>query len=470
MKKLIAYIVLSAMCIIGFAACSGQKNQNDEEKTSDLAAAKSYIQTMYKDATVSTPTDYKVVGVVKIGTTQFEIEWTTDHESVKVVPGDDKMVTIDVDETNPEEVHYNLTATLTDAEGNKESVTFAHKVPAAIIIEEGMSYAEIIELAYGLETGLSLEGTYRLCGTITKIDTAYSPDYKNITVTIQVQGSEKTIQCFRLKGDNAANLAVGDVITVEGSIKNYNGAIQFNSGCVLIGMGDQKDFTALLDAVYSLEAGLSMTSPSTVTGVVSKIDTAYSPDYKNITVTIVLNGDEARPIQCFRLVGEGIENLSVGDVLTVTGTIKNYNGTIEFDAKCTADYIYSANKEEAIEMPTTVEGIIETAYSLESGKGLPESCTLTGVITSVDSAYDATYSNVTVTIVVNDMTDKPVQCFRLKGDGADTIAVGDTITVTGYIVNYNGTVQFNSGCKLDNVQKSNAGGAVVVDPVETGKE
>ncbi len=470
MKKLIAYIVLSAMCIIGFAACSGQKNQNDEEKTSDLAAAKSYIQTMYKDATVSTPTDYKVVGVVKIGTTQFEIEWTTDHESVKVVPGDDKMVTIDVDETNPEEVHYNLTATLTDAEGNKESVTFAHKVPAAIIIEEGMSYAEIIELAYGLEAGLSLEGTYRLCGTITKIDTAYSPDYKNITVTIQVQGSEKTIQCFHLKGDNAANLAVGDVITVEGTIKNYNGTIEFDSGCALIGMGDQKDFTALLDAVYSLESGLSMTSPSTVTGVVTKIDTAYSPDYKNITVTIVLNGDEARPIQCFRLVGEGIENLSVGDVLTVTGTIKNYNGTIEFDAKCTADYIYSANNEQAIEMPTTVEGIIETAYSLESGKGLPESCTLTGVITSVDSAYDAAYSNVTVTIVVNNMTDKPVQCFRLKGDGADTIAVGDTITVTGYIVNYNGTVQFNSGCKLDNVEKSNAGGAVVVDPVETGKE
>ena len=40
-------------------------------------------------------------------------------------------------------------------------------------------------------------------------------------------------------------------------------------------------------------------------------------------------------IQCFRLSGEGADKLAVGDVITVTGVIKNYKGTIEFDAGCT---------------------------------------------------------------------------------------------------------------------------------------
>lgn len=348
MKKLIAYVVVLAMCVMGFAACGNETPAGDT--TSDLVAAKNYVNAMYKESTVSTPTDYTVVGVVNIGGVTFDITWTADHESVKIVPGTDKMVTIDVDEANPEEVTYNLTATLKDAEGNTESVSFAHKVPAAIIIEEGMSYSEIVDLAYTLEDGLALEGTYRLCGTIVKIDTPYSADYKNISVTVKVEGNDKTVQFYRLKG-------------------------------------------------------------------------------------------------------EGVENLAVGDVITAEGTFKNYKGTIEFDAGCTLDYVHSVGgaAEEKIEMPTTVEGILDAAYALESGASLPEACTLTGVITSVDTAYSEQYGNVTVTIVVNNVTDKPIQCFRLKGTGADTIKVGDTITVTGTIINYGGKIEFNSGCTLDAV-------------------
>lgn len=39
--------------------------------------------------------------------------------------------------------------------------------------------------------------------------------------------------------------------------------------------------------------------------------------------------------QCYRLSGEGAETLAVGDTITVSGTIKNYKGTIEFDKGCT---------------------------------------------------------------------------------------------------------------------------------------
>ena len=41
-------------------------------------------------------------------------------------------------------------------------------------------------------------------------------------------------------------------------------------------------------------------------------------------------------------VGEGAETLAVGDTITVSGTIKNYKGTIEFDKGCTLDAVVKA--------------------------------------------------------------------------------------------------------------------------------
>ncbi len=99
----------------------------------------------------------------------------------------------------------------------------------------------------------------------------------------------------------------------------------------------------------------------------------------------------------------------------------------------------------------SAEEILNAAYALEKDASLEGTQTLTGVIVSVDSAYNSQYGNVTVTILVNDITDKPMKCFRIKGTGADTIKVGDTITVSGTITNYGGTIEFASGSTLDAV-------------------
>ena len=95
-----------------------------------------------------------------------------------------------------------------------------------------------------------------------------------------------------------------------------------------------------------------------------------------------------------------------------------------------------------------VVDVVDAAYALESGESL-NGFTLTGVIGKIDDAYSEQYGNITVTIVIDNRVNQPIQCFRLKGEGCDTLAVGDKITVTGNIVNYNGTIEFNSGCTLD---------------------
>ena len=389
MKKFLAMLMLLAMCF----SCAAMAETTDE----DLAAAKTYLFMMYKDLPETTMSDYEVVGVINIGGIEFPITWTADSDTIKIVPQDNKMVTIDVDEKNPEEVTYTLTATLSNAAGETVSVSFAHKVPAAMILE-GMSYEEIVAAAYSLEAGLALEDTQRLYGTVTKIDTPWSDEYKNITVTIQVGNlADQTIQCYRLTGESAENLQVGDAITVEGILKNYKGTIEFDKGCK-----------------------------------------------QNITVTIVCDGLTEQPIQCYRLSGEGAQALEVGSMVGVYGTIKNYKGTVEFDKGCVtvpADSVASVR-------------LAVSAYALEAGLSMNDASTMTGVITSIDTAWSDEYKNITVTIVPGGLTDYAVQCYRLSGEGAETLAVGDTITVSGTIKNYKGTIEFDKGCTLDAVVKA----------------
>lgn len=330
MKKFLAMLMLLAMCF----SCAAMAETTDE----DLAAAKTYLFMMYKDLPETTMSDYEVVGVINIGGIEFPITWTADSDTIKIVPQDNKMVTIDVDEKNPEEVTYTLTATLSNAAGETVSVSFAHKVPAAMILE-GMSYEEIVAAAYSLEAGLALEDTQRLYGTVTKIDTPWSDEYKNITVTIQVgELADQPIQCYRLTGEGAKDLAEGAEIAVFGTIKNYKGTIEFDKGCVIVPADSVASIKAVI-AGYALETDAAMTSESTITGVINAIPTAWSDEYKNITVNMVVAGLEDYVIQCYRLSGEGADTLAEGDTITVTGLLKNYKGTVEFDKGCTLDAV-----------------------------------------------------------------------------------------------------------------------------------
>ena len=103
---------------------------------------------------------------------------------------------------------------------------------------------------------------------------------------------------------------------------------------MLVGMGEFIDQSKLLENAYALEEDAAMVTATALKGVISSIDTPYSDEYKNITVTIVCDGIEDKPVQCYRLSGEGADKLTEGDEIAVFGIIKNYKGTIEFDKGC----------------------------------------------------------------------------------------------------------------------------------------
>lgn len=378
----------------------------------------SVVSTVTADTEIELPSAGKTYDKVAI-------TWESDNAAAVVANGKLTIKLPDTDAT------VKLTATLKCG-----SVTETRVFEIKLVATE-MSYAEIVDAAYKLEAGASLPGTCRLFGKIIKIDTAWSDQYKNITVTIEVAGlTDKPIICFRLKGDGAESLAVGDEITVEGAIKNYNGTIEFDSGCRFIGKGEHIDQSKTVGAAYSLAEGESMSSPVILKGVISKIDTAWSDQFKNITVTIIVDGITDKPIMCFRLKGEGADKLAEGQTINVYGTIKNYQGTVEFDAGC----LLIADDDVA-----AVKTVI-SAYKLAQDTALDGEKTLTGVITKIDTPYSEQYKNITVTITVAGISDKTIQCFRMVGEGAANLAEGQVITVTGTLKNFKGTVEFDAKC------------------------
>ena len=226
-------------------------------------------------------------------------------------------------------------------------------------------------------------------------------------------------------------------------------------------------YQEIVDMAYALKNGESLPNIATLQGTVTTVNTAWDPGYKNITVTIVVEGREDKPIQCYRLKSGAADASTIekGDLITVTGTLKNYNGTIEFDAGCTLDAIEKG--AGTIEKVTgTMQEIVDKAYALGKGEALKGEATLTGWVKSIDTPYSDQYKNITVTIVVEGRLDKPIVCYRLKGDGAQNIKVGDIITVTGNIKNYNGTIEFDAGCTLDKLEKGD--GKAPETPVMSG--
>ena len=469
MKRLIASLLLVAMLIACFAGCANDATPGETQApnptdasvvTADenIANAAAYLKNIYKNVTEATPADFERVASVPVGTAKYDIEWSVDvsEEFVKIVNNGDGKVIIDVNEESAEEVTYVLTATLTGTDGTKQTLSWTHKLPAAL----GEDMSAILDLAYALEDGQSLPNTATLTGVITKVDTPYSADYKNVTVTIAVPGCEdRPVQCYRLKGEGADTITIGDTITVTGTLKNYKGTIEFDAGCtldkVVKGEGSMEiptDPAEIMELAYQLKPGESLPYNVTLTGKIHSINSGYSKQYGNISVAMKVEGSD-RSIECFRLKGEGVENLSINDVITVTGSITNYKGTIEFNAGCTLD---SYIDFDAPQQPKDSRKVLETVKALWEGGTLNYTATLTGVITKIETAWSDYYGNITVVMVVDGHDDIPVTCFRIKGEGAEDLKVGDTITVRGSMMNYYGKVEFKAGSLVIDIVKGEA--------------
>ncbi len=280
-----------------------------------------------------------------------------------------------------------------------------------------------------------------------------------VTVT---EGASDAVKIAEAKTENCVLIDIPDMpeadilFTATATVKDEKdntATAEFSYKVLGIKISTGDDVGAVLDAAYALAEGAKMESETTLTGKIKSVDTPFSSQYKNVTVTIEIDGFADKPIKCYRLAGEGADTLAVGDTITVTGVLANYMGTIEFEQGCV---LKSVVKGEGSDAPTTSTPtdtapsgslsvvtdqakILTDAFALEDGKALSYIAVLKGKITSVDSAWSDEYGGqVSVTIKVG---DKSIYCYKMKTDKSE-INVTDEITVMGVIKNYQGTVEF----------------------------
>lgn len=222
---------------------------------------------------------------------------------------------------------------------------------------------------------------------------------------------------------------------------DYSGA---NGTCVN-GCGYTKDENTVIE-LYALGSGETL-GKRTLTGVVTVAET----DNK---LTMVVGSLEDKPVVCYRLTNGS--SLKVGDKITVTGTLKDYNGTKEFDTGAT----YTLIKESLVinEKIAAGEGTIETNGKLYIKKGSKVVVTYsidanTGInglggtfnynknfFAINDRANDIVVSNIfgtTVQLTGTETTAEAIKFLFVGKDGEENFngnAVGDFISVTYTVI------------------------------------
>ena len=480
----------------------GGNEGEDVVQETDIQEAVKELADMYEDLDGSaTENDYELIASLTLDKTVFTINWSTDNSNVKLELVNGLWV-VDVPDEVEEQFNYKLTATITTAGGQSATLDFTCIVPGGIgmisnpevgkaykfallhgnekcvVYFDGGNYSsyawylsystdqlaavdvyleavEGVEDAYRLyfdkdgektyiraypRDGDTTKGTLELTTVVPEEYYTFDSEYNTLVYTSVTGesfyiGSSGTYKSISLS-------AYSHITSATSYIAHLYGA-----GGVKEELPEQElptvpeNYTSqdIVDALYKLEAGQTLEGPYEFTGIITSIKYEYDPGYNNISVNIVVEGREDKPVLCYRLIGG--ETLKVGDTITVFAGLTNYNGTYETTSGGVIRNIVEGDGTlPEPEVPSDAKGILDALYALADGETLTGSYTLTGKITALDN-----YNN--PTIVVEGFEDKPVYCYRL----VVTAAVGDVITVNATTMkNYGGTYEFMNCTLVEN--------------------
>ena len=242
MKKAFLYSLVAVLCLLAVVGCS---TSNKSTEPTGLSKAKSYLYAMYKDKAVATASDYTVVDTVMINGVSYSVEWSSDVDAsaVSFIPGDKHVVTVDVNEKTPVDVAYTLTATLSDSEGNTETVSFPHSIPAF----KESSWAEYKAAAD--------DSTLVVKGVVTGI---MSKTKGNSSNCLYIQDGDGGYYVYAMAADPIeSGIEVGMTVRVTGAKDTYSGTLEIANATVEI-LDSGKTEYAPADWTLKYEAATSL--------------------------------------------------------------------------------------------------------------------------------------------------------------------------------------------------------------------
>ena len=520
MKKLLAGILATSMSLACFAACDGGNSSvvYDVSKGADALFAKYDAEEIDSPRREDFTLVNTIVGSDRL---TYTVTWAVEGaaDGVVTLTRGETETTVDVNETLDEDATYTLKATVSAPDGTSKVETFyctveaaPAKTPIAITAApvEGTAY-KLYMRQVTKELDLYFKGSMKGYFLATN-DTSKDESYE-VAIDVYAEAVVGKTGTYNLTFTDATNVKqyLG-VKNVYSGGKWHDNAVYATSTTIATGetatyewtySTDYKTMIATLDGVKS---GNSETAEGKTVSFFLGTDESYytfgacpveditasdacigylvemvsrsslSPEYKvsdikntlkvqdthKLDKTVELpTADERYPDAtiAWAVTGEGA-TLSDGNqlALTIPTTAATVTLTATISVGATNDTkTFTLTLGPVVTAPdaTSAAAVVNAAFSLAENETLPGgNYTLTGVISKVNYAYDEQYSNVTVTITVE---EKEIECYRLKGTGADVIKAGDTITVTGKIKNYNGKVEFDSGCTLDSYTAGQGG-------------
>ncbi len=263
------------------------------------------------------------ISVASQGTmfSDVSIAWTSSDATVAAYADGEVNVTAPA-----EYKEIKVTATVTCGEASKEIVFDVAAALPAQKLPVVEAEVQLVKDAYALEKDATIADAV-LSGVICEIDSAYSSEFSNISVVIAVPGADETMLCYRMKGAGADTLKVGDCITVSGTIKNYNGTIEFDYGCTFVSYGYVKPEAVEVENIAEALA-LGDGTGVIVSGIVTSIGYAWKEGSMSLTIS-----DSANSLYIYKLATE----VALNDIITVTGEMATFSGSRQIGAGATAE-------------------------------------------------------------------------------------------------------------------------------------
>ena len=375
----------------------------------DIQDALDLVEDMYEDLNSSSiSSNYELIAQIKVGKTVFSVTWTADNSDVSFENRDGMIYVILPKVT--EDVSLTLTASLASPEGQEAEISFNTKISAV-----ATNYGRITNPETGVAYKLALRHGGQDGDPIVYFD---GENYNGYAWYLNYT-ADPTI---------AVDVYLEEVEDVEGGLRLYFYKDDVKTYIVAFPRdGDTTQGTLKLD-----------------TAVPSEYYT-FSEEYKTLIYTSVTG-----------------EQFFIGS----SGTFKSIScSSISYITNAT-NYpicLWGPNGED-IELPEEVlptvpdnytsADLVDVLYQLLPGQTLEGPFTITGKVTSIKYAYDPGYNNISVNIVVEGKEDKPVLLYRLNCatyEGADKLKVGDTVTASINLTNYNGTYETTSGGVILNI-------------------
>ena len=338
-----------------------------------------------------------------------------------------------------------------------------------------LTAAQIVEIAYSLQPNENF-GPCTLTGVITQVNTEYSEQHGNVTVTISVNDTDKTMYCYRIKGDGANIIAPGYTITVTGIITNYNGKIEFVQGSTIdsyvygeppiVDDSNAPAADSVLTIKEALEYGATFahdTYSDNKYYVVATVKKVYNAEYGNMYL-VDEEGNEITVYGSYNADGskkyKEMESKPVdGDTVKIYGKIGTYNNTVQFKNAWIIEFTHNeggetpdqgGDEEPSVQAPAA-DSILTIKEALEYGATFAHDTYSDNkyyVVATVKKVYNAEYGNMylvdeegnEITVYGSYSADGSKKYKEMESKPVD----GDTVKIYGKIGTYGGTVQFKN--------------------------